>query len=167
MAEHCYVEFKIFSGEKFERLSVISKELNDCKNSSVSKHVDVWREHFNADELNHFNRLSEKQNDEWKEFWFATPLPKRHSKEMPSPKWHFESMIEAILNGDYNIVGVKVLNENKARLEIEPFGWPYGGLNSLRALVRCFGHTIIGFHDGTQYYNGDPQPPLWLPASGI
>jgi hypothetical protein len=80
---------------------------------------------------------------------------------MPEPPWDFASMIDAIVNAEYELLGVTDVGSGQARVEFDPYSYPYGGLDSLRALVRAFGHTITGYDDGTGYHDGDPQPPRW------
>ena len=70
-------------------------------------------------------------------------------------------MIEVILEGDYDIIGVRRADSEQARFEFDPHGYPYGGTEALRALIRAFGHKITGFNDGTGLTQGDPQSPRW------
>jgi len=162
----CYIKFEVVSEIKLKRLMKIVSELSKRKQSDDWQDEPHWREFFDRDELQYFTVLSERQWQEWNEFWFTTPIKVRHSSEMPTPGWDFGSMIDAIYHGDYELINVKVVKDREALLEILPRGWPYGGLNPLKALVRCFGHKIIGFHTGDQpFVQGDPQAPTWSPTT--
>lgn len=70
-------------------------------------------------------------------------------------------------HGDYDLIGVRSLENHRARLEYDPHGYPYGGTGALRALVRAFGHRVIGMDDGTGYEVGDPQSPRWTPEMRV
>lgn len=70
-------------------------------------------------------------------------------------------MIDAILDGEYDIVGVKEMGDARGRFEFDPHSYPCGGIDAIRAIVRAFGHQITRFDDGTRVFEGDPQPPRW------
>lgn len=165
MSRYCFVEFSIFDDVKFERLLEIVCELGEHKVSERIEDETYWRSKFLVDELSCFTQLTASEMVEWNKFWSSTPLPLRHSAEMPSPGWDFDSMIDAIYNGNYALQGVRRIEENIGVLEIDPFGWPYGGIDCLKALVRCFGHQILGYYEGSSpYVVGDPQPPIRTPG---
>jgi hypothetical protein len=81
---------------------------------------------------------------------------------MPTPGWDFGSMIDAIMDGEYDIIGVRQVDHVRGRFEFDPHAYPYGGIDAIRAIVRAFGHQIIRFDDGTGPIDGDPQPPRWI-----
>lgn len=162
----CYIEFEVISEIKLTRLMTIVSELSTRKQSDDWQDDLQWKKFFEPDELQYFTVLSESQMQEWSEFWDSTPIEIRHSPDMPTPGWDFGSMIDAIYNGDYELINVKRIRDGEALLVIEPRGWPYGGLNPLKALVRCFGHKILGFHTGDRpFVHGDPQAPTWAPTT--
>lgn len=161
--QHCYVEFEVASPDALERLETVVTAFKADKVAEKGRAGDEWATSFSPEELSTFWSPDEEEREAWNSYWFSTPLPKRHSPEMPSPPWHFGSMLEAILeNGDYDLVGVRPSADDKARLEFDPHAFPYGGTGALRALVRAFGHRVIGVDDGTGYEPGDPQPPRWM-----
>jgi len=162
----CYIKFTVVSEVKLQRLMTVVAELSERKQSEDWKDVFYWKKFFNSEELKHFTELSESQMQEWTEFWNETPVEMRLGIDMPTPGWTFESMIDAIYHGDYELINVKLIQDNAALLEIEPRGWPYGGLEPLKALVRCFNHIILGFQTGDQpFVNGDPLRPIWNPST--
>lgn len=162
----CYIKFKVASEAKLERLIVVVSEISKRKHLDDWKEDTYWREFFESDELKYFTELTESQIQEWDKFWNETPVKTRLSAEMPTPGWDFGSMIDAIYHGDYETVNVKLIENSEALLEIEPRGWPYGGLEPLKALIRSFAHEILGFHTGDQpFVHGDPQRPKWNPTT--
>lgn len=164
----CYVEFEVANLDALERLTAMVTALKADKVAEKGRSDDEWATSFSSEELSTFWSPGEEERQAWDKYWFSTPLPKRHSPEMPSPPWHFGSMLEAILeNGDYDLVGVRPSGDYKARLEYDPHAYPYGGTGALRALVRAFGHRVIGVDDGTGYELGDPQSPRWTPEMQV
>lgn len=141
--------------------STVTAELRRQKAGEATRDEDYWLPYFNASDRAEFCWATEAEIELWNEFWFSTPLPDRHSPEMPAMPWEFGSMIDAIMGGEYDIVGVRKLASGQARFEVDPHAYPYGGAGAARALIRSFGHKITGFDDGAGYTDGDPQSPRW------
>lgn len=164
----CYIKFEVASPAALERLTAVVEALQADKVSEKGRSDEEWASSFLPGELASFWSPDEHESRAWDSYWFSTPLRKRHSPEMPTPPWHFGSMLEAILeNGDFDLIGVRTSEDGEARLEFDPHGYPYGGTGALRALVRAFGHRVIGVDDGTGYEAGDPQSPRWTPEMQV
>ncbi|MCP5395877.1 MAG: hypothetical protein H6918_03940 [Sphingomonadaceae bacterium] len=161
--QYCYVEFSIADHAAFDRLQSVVSELGRQKDSECQQDDEFWLRYFLEGDRKEFWWPSESEAEMWNTFWFSTPVEQRLSFAMPTPPWDFGSMVEVILTSEYDLVGVRMLDDGIGRLEIDPHGFPYGGIDSLRALVRAFGHRIIGSDDGTGFVPGDEQPPRWTP----
>jgi hypothetical protein len=161
-----YIKFEARDDRSLDRLTATVEAFKRDKIGEARRPIDGWAASFTSDELSTFWSPDELEMESWNKYWFSTPLPKRHSPEMPLPPWQFESMLEAILeNGEYDLIGVRRVNQREAVLEFDPHAYPYGG--ALRALVRAFGHRIIGVDDGTGYELGDPISPRWTPEMKV
>lgn len=165
--QHCYVNFNIRDEASFRRLASVVKEFQRQKQASGISDDAYWLPYFEGSDREAFWWPSETESRQWDRFWFSTPLPQRHSPTMPTPPWHFGSLVDAVLRGDYDLAGVQELGGERGRLEFDPHGYPYGGIDSLRALVRAFGHEITGYDDGTGWVAGDSQPPRWKPEMKV
>ena len=99
------------------------------------------------------------------EYWFSTPLPKRHSPEILTPQWDFVSMLDEFWNGDYDLIAIRP-QATRYALEFNPHGYPFGGIGSLVALVECFGDRVVGVDDGTGYEKYVPRTNIWKPRAG-
>jgi hypothetical protein len=163
-SDYCYIKFGIAGEESFQRLASVVRELADDRNSGRRRDDAEWRKLFTENDLQSFWWPTLPERQEWWDHWWSTPVPERLSYGMPRPPWDFDSMIDAIFNAEYVLLGVRRLTVSEAVLEFDPQAWPYGGADSLRALVRSFGHQINGFENGTGYVEGDPLPPLWTPS---
>jgi hypothetical protein len=158
---YAFVEFTIRDEAAFDRLAIVTAELLRQKNGEAIRDEDHWLPYFAESDRAEFWWPTQAETELWNKFWFSTPLPDRHSPEMPTPPWDFGSMVDAIMDGEYDLMGVRKLTPEQARFEFDPHAYPYGGIGAARALVRSFGHTIIGFDDGTGFTSGDPQAPRW------
>ena len=160
---YAFVEFAIMGEAAFNRLAAVTAELLKQKTGEGTRDEDYWLPYFDESDRAEFWWATESEMELWNKFWFSTPLPDRHSPQMPTTPWDFGSMIDAIMDGEYDLVGVRKLTPEQARFELDPHAYPYGGIDAVRVLVRSFGHTITGFDDGTGYTIGDPQAPRWSP----
>lgn len=159
--QFAFVEFVISDNVAFDRLATVAGELQKQKMGDATRDENYWLPFFTAPDRAEFWWASEAETELWNRFWFSTQLPDRHSPQMPTPPWDFGSMIDAIMDGEYELVGVRKLTSERARFEIDPHSYPYGGIDAVRALVRAFGHNITGFDDGTGYRDGDSRGPRW------
>jgi hypothetical protein len=63
--------------------------------------------------------------------------------------WALEDILDCVLQGEYTLVGV-TFDGRTGRLIYEPWAYPFGGTDALKALVETFGLEVSGdsFHDG-------------------
>ena len=100
-----------------------------------------WLTYFDARALGHFWWPTPAERDEWVRRWNATPTPQRWTDPTLKTPWDFDSMIESIANGEYRFVGVQ-REGSHARLEFEPWAFPYGGTGCLVALIEAFDLSV-------------------------
>jgi hypothetical protein len=163
---YCHVEFESAGEIALERLTEFFALLKVAKDDDELADEGLLSAYLTDKERLYFWDPTPAEMSEWNELWFSTPLPKRHSAEMPSPPWHFGSMLEAVSDGDYDLVGVFPKGSNHS-LAFNPRGYPYGGTGGLVALAECFGHRVVGIDDGTGYAIYVPRTNVWKPrASG-
>ena len=146
----CYVSFRIASPLQFDRLARVVSALRQDKESGEFRSDDQWREYFSDEELKSFWTPSDEERADWQRRWFATPVPARFSDPSLKTPWDFGSMIDAI--GEYSLLGVRSDNMTTGFLEFDPDSYPFGGTGSLRALVLAYGHQLIGYDDGTGFF---------------
>jgi hypothetical protein len=147
----CYVSFRICSQPQFDRLSHVVSELRRDKESGEFRPDEDWKVYFAADELKSFWNPTEEERADWQRRWLATPVPDRFSDPSLQTAWDFGSMLEAIREGEYALLGVRSDDLGTGLLEFEPAAYPFGGTGCLRALVAAYGHPLIGYDDGTGF----------------
>ncbi|MEH2273786.1 MAG: hypothetical protein V7K40_02935 [Nostoc sp.] len=106
---------------------------------------------FDHKALSHFWWPSEEEETEHLRRWFATPVEQRWTDPSLETPWGFESMFDAFQNGEYQLVACSMVSADRARLEFEPFSYPYGGTGAIQALVESFDFVILAEDDGTGY----------------
>lgn len=143
-----YIEFIIRDKEAYERLSTVVEKLKQEKaQGTLDPGDESWKTLFGAEALKNFWWPTEEEFDAYQRLYFSTPPDERAAHPGLQPPWDFESLIEAIKNGNYQLTGCTKKETSIARLEFAPFSHPYGGSESLQALVESFGHKIVAVKD--------------------
>lgn len=158
----CHIEFEPIDGDALRRMITLFGMIKAAKESEERIDDTPFAAYFSEVERAYFWNPTTKEQAQWDEEWFATPLPMRHSPEMVLPQWHLESMLDAFWNGDYQFVDI-VEEAGKHYLTFDPNGYPYGGTGSMVAFVECFGHRIVGVEDGTGYVEHIARTEFWGP----
>lgn len=143
-----YVEFEVGSEEGYRRLDAVVTALATAKRTDDFQDDPYWLAFFNEAERSGFWWPTEAELREWSQRWKAAPVDQRLSDPaFQPPAWDFGSMIDAFRNGGYELIGCERRSPQVGRLGFEPFGWPYGGTGSMRALIEAFGHRVIAEPD--------------------
>ncbi|WP_155649132.1 hypothetical protein [Burkholderia cepacia] len=161
---YCYVDFESNGEKALQRLTEFFDLVKAAKDSDEPADETQLSAYLTEVERTYFPNLTAEELAEWNEYWFSTPLPKRHSPEMPTPGWDFASMLDAFWNGDYDLIAIRP-RATRHVLEFSPHGYPYGGTGSLVAMVECFGHQVVGVEDGTGYEKYVPRTNIWKPRA--
>jgi hypothetical protein len=161
---YCRVEFESNGEKSLQRLTEFFDLVKATKDSDEPADESQLLAFLTDGERSYFSNLTPEEVAEWNEYWSSTPLPKRHSSEMPIPQWDFASMLDAFWNGDYDLISIQP-RATRHVLEFNPHGYPYGGTGSLVALVECFGHQVVGVDDGTGYEKYVPRTNIWKPSA--
>ena len=152
-----YVEFSVESEAQLERLRAVVAALQSEKRGETRRSTAELEALFGPDTLEHFNRpgaAAREQRREELSTRVVIELPTEHSV---SARWDFDSMIQAIKDGDYDLIGCDRLSDGRVQLRFFANGYPYGGVGALVALVEAFGFAVTGIEDGTGYVAVSPE----------
>ena len=161
---HCHVEFVPKDGESLRRADALFRALKVAKESGGRAEDAALAGYFGEEESAYFWNPSPEEEKEWNDHWFSTPEEMRRSPEMPTPPWHFGSMLDAFWNGEYDLVAIQEEN-GRHYLTFDPHAYPYGGTGCMVALLECFGHTVVGIEDGTGYRKYTRRNEVWQPST--
>ena len=142
-----YVEFEGAGEPQLRKLTDVFTALQVAKQSDDWRDDAYWLAFFDAAARAHFWWPTEAERKDWERRWFSTPVETRFTDRSLRTKWDFGSMIEAFRHGDYDLVACRRTSGNRARIQFDPHGDPYGGAGSMRALVEAFGHRVVGVSD--------------------
>ncbi|WP_052807192.1 hypothetical protein [Risungbinella massiliensis] len=121
----CYIEFSYQYQNQVEQLEKFVLDFQKEKDKQEPEMMEdkKWLGYFNQSSLEEFFYWGD-----WAE---------------NSNQWDFESWLDAIYNGEYQLQGCMIISDTTARLKYAAWAWPYGGADCLRHLVQLFGLTII------------------------
>lgn len=140
-----FVKFRIRKIENYHKLSRVFLELrNDKLNDRLDVEDDKWKDLFGKEALKNFWWPTEEEFETYRTLYFNTPVDERGLLPELRVPWDFESLLESIKNGNYELVSCNI-NEDQMTglLEFEPWSHPYGGISGIEQLVKCFGHELI------------------------
>lgn len=93
---------------------------------------------------------------EWQRFWWPTKEELKRfwdtwkslsktarQQHLSSVPWDFETLFDAIGQGEYLIQNCVPLNKGQYRLYYLPFAAPFGGTEPLKALLQIYGAAIL------------------------
>lgn len=165
----CYLKFRAPHQERFQALSVVFEVLKQEKQKICEEEANI-PEPESDEEIDRFveegNRKRKKfaeklfvlcddralshfwwptvqeRNEYWKQ-WETTPKSQRYSDLSLKRPWDFSSMVDAVLQAEYELLSCRMLTEDLGRLVYFSFGWPYGGSDALKALIEAYDCEII------------------------
>lgn len=137
-----FIEFKVSEDAACARLAAVVDALVKAKAGGDFRDDEFWKGFFDQSALARFWWPSEAERADWRSRWQAAPVHSRATDPSLATPWDFGSMIEAFKNGEYDLIGLRRMNPDRARLEYEPHAYPYGGTGCMRALIEAFGFKV-------------------------
>ena len=161
--EYCYIEFEIGDLNRFASLQKMFAKLKEVKNDLIqdvyltekqtsSDYVDPvdkfqWRDYLDNKAVEWFDDTFDFNSEEgiiyWKLLELTEPENRFQHPFFKTPgNWYFESMLDAIFNGDYSLIAVVKEQGDRGCLYYHPRAYPFGGSGSLIELLESFGNKI-------------------------
>ena len=160
--EYYYIEFQIGNLTRFASLQKMFAKLKQVKNDLIediyltektnSDYVDPvdnfqWRDYLDDKAIEWFNDTFDFNSEEgiiyWKLLELTAPEIRFQHPFFKTPgNWYFESMLDAILNGDYTLIALVKEKGNRGCLYYNPRAYPFGGSGSLIELIESFGNQV-------------------------
>ena len=138
------IDFLVHDSARFGPLVRAFEALKHDKATGQQRDEEDWLLYFDDAALGHFWWPAAAER---RAYWLRrqmAPLVEAFRDE-PQEPWEFVTMIDAIYSGDYELVSCVLTSPSTGRLEFYPYGWPFGGTESLHALVEAFGFEVL--HD--------------------
>lgn len=150
---------RFFTAVKAEKDRILRSWDSDDERDQYDPSAESnWREFLDEGATEWFADTFDFHGEEGKTFlqlWQLTEPDVRLSHPMFNVpgNWDFDSMIEALFNGEYVLVNlVKEMEENGV-LYYDPWAGPFGGTEPLVAMIESFGHVVTfdSWHEGPHH----------------
>jgi hypothetical protein len=142
-----FIRFRISSDEQFRQLETVFAALQAAKQGNSFQAENDWLSFFDTKARSYFWFPNEEEAKDWEQRWLSTSIKQRFTAPSLKTPWDFYSMIEAFEDGDYELLACQRISDEVGCLEFEPFGFPFGGTECMKALIEAFGHRIIDVVD--------------------
>lgn len=146
-----FIEFKVDAGHRFKQLQAAFNELKIDKDADAFRPDAEWPELFDSQAMGHFCWPTPEMRMRWVNESQRHCIIETPTESASGLRWDFFSMIDAFRNGDYELRSCELISSDKGRLEFYAFGYPYGGVGCMVALIESFGFKITGIDDGTGF----------------
>ena len=177
--EYSYIEFEIGSLIRFGYFKNLFDKLKEVKNTWIKDiyleqkqtpnyqdPVDSfpWHDYLDEQAKVWFSNTFDFNNEEGITYWQLWELtePKirlKHPFFKTPGNWYFESVLDAIFNGDYALIDLVKEKDDRGCLYYNPHAYPFGGSHSLIELISSFGNRVT--YDSWHKKNSPIQPSEW------
>jgi hypothetical protein len=128
--------------DRFEGLRRFVDALAAAKASDAFRDDEYWEAFLDDGARSAFWWPTESEQAEWSRRWFAAPVAERWSRADLQKPWTFASLIDAVRNGEYELLGCHLRPDGKGAITFQPWAGPYGGTGWMRAAVEAFGGSV-------------------------
>ena len=145
------MEFSISSQERFAALQRVFAELKRDKDADDWRSNEELLTYFDAESLNHFYWPPDDERIQRLEDLRTKPILLTPTELTKGEVWDFDSLIDAFVNGEYELLDCKMLGEGCARISFYAQAYPYGGVGCMVGLIEAFDGVVTGIEDGTGF----------------
>ncbi len=176
---YLYIEFEITNLARFLCLQKMFAKLKEVKNnwmqvvyleqkqnSNYSDPVDsfAWKDYLDNETVKWFDNSFDYNSEEGIIYWKLWELTKpeirlQHPFFKTPGNWYFESMLDAIFNGDYSLIDLVQEKDYQGCLYYKPRVSAFGGSDSLVELIRAFGNQVT--YDSWQENSNPVRKSEW------
>lgn len=146
-----FVEFTISSPERFSALQRAFAELKHDKDADDWRSNDELLEFFDAESRSHFYWPPDDVRRQRLEDLRTRPILVAPTESATGLRWDFDSLMDAFVNGEYNLLSCEIIGGEKGRLNYYALAYPYGGVGCMVALIEAFSGVVTGIDDGTGF----------------
>ena len=139
-----YIEFSYKDNNTFRRINNLINYVRREKKAERLNGDDInVMDFYTNEELEYFWWPTDAENKEFWEKYYSIPKEQWECDIGLKINWDLESVLDAISNGEYEILGCRIIKANVARIYFDPWAYPYGGNSALVELIKPFTIKII------------------------
>ena len=145
------VRFAVNNADRFEALQSLYAEIKRDKDANHSRDAEEL-ERLVPDEIKGaFSWPTPRQRAHWLSIRNSVIISIPDPSDQLGAEWDFYRLFEAIDESDYDVLGCELVEPGVGALQIDPHGYPYGGVGPLIALAEAFGFMVLGVNEYGKY----------------
>jgi len=146
-----YVDFTISAPDRFAALKRAFDVFKHDKDAEDWRSNEELIEFFDEESLAKFYWPPDDVRQKRIQDLRTRPVAITPTDQTAGLEWEFDSLIEAFVNGEYNLISCELVQGNHARLSFNSLAYPYGGVGCMVALIEAFDGVVTGIEDGTGF----------------
>lgn len=159
MTEAFGVRFAVNDTTRFEALRSLLAEVKQDKDARRFREPAEWMRLVPDEVKGRFVWPTQAERDHWLAARDSTVIAIANPSEQLGSEWNFFAVFEAIENGDYELLDCVLVGDGEAEVQIDPHGYPYGGVGPFIALVEAFGFIVLGVNECGKYESRERMLP--------
>ncbi|MVO07610.1 hypothetical protein GOQ30_00360 [Flavobacterium sp. TP390] len=152
-----YIDYDFEDNERHEKFEIFFQKLKEVKEEYYNAETEIsyndidWTIYLDENARKWFTKIELTPNSEQRKIynalWNLTKPEIRHKHPIfnTADNWDFNSVIEVIFQGDYELIKLEKLKD-KGTLFFDPGGFPFGGTEALVQLIESFGNKVTYDH---------------------
>ncbi len=145
------VRFVVNDAQRFASLRSLYVEIKRDKDTSQPRDADEWVLLVPDEVKGAFSWPTPEERTHWLGIRDSVVTAIPEPSEQLGAEWDFYRVFEALDEGDYDVLGCEQIEPGVGELQIDPHGYPYGGVSPLIALVEAFGFRVLGVNECGKY----------------
>jgi hypothetical protein len=141
------VQFRINDDRRFGELCSLYAEVKRDKDAGTFRDPREWVALVPDAIKSRFGWPTADERARWLSVRDSTPIAISNPDQQFGARWDFYRVFESFENGDYAVLGCQRTAETVGELQIDPYGYPYGGVGPLIALAEAFGFEVLGVNE--------------------
>mgnify|MGYP001618958722 CR=1 FL=1 len=125
--------------------------LKAAKDTEEFGALDDWRGRLPEEVQSKFEWPKERELEERRSIREQHPVRIAQPEEAMGEVWPFDSVLDAVQNGEYSLLGVEQTSPETAEIRIDPEAYPYGGLGAFIAIAEAHGMYVLGVNEYGKY----------------
>lgn len=145
------VHFRIDRQELYGPLTDAFHALRRAKDAEEFGVPDDWRIRLHPDVAARLFTLTAEQRAEDHQTRTTNVILVTPPQDAVGSSWDFGAILDSLEMGDYHLLEIVARGDGTAELQIDPHGYPYGGLGAFIAFLEAHGMCVLGVNESGQY----------------
>ncbi len=143
--------FRIDREDMFPFLVAMFDALKEAKRTGDFPEVSEWLPLIHPNVRAHFYWPPAEELSVVAEIRATRPIIIMEPSDAIGDEWDFGSILDAVKNGEYQMLEIVKTSSNAGELRIDPEAYPYGGIGAFIALIEAHGMHILGINEYGKY----------------